>query len=154
MPFPDYWNTKCIVLWGHDPQPNKWTAEYLWIRDAQKRGAKLIVIDPRNCFSAKRADIHVKIRPGTDAAMALGWLNVIINEGLYDKDFVARHTHGFEQLRERVQEYTPERVSEITWAPVEHIKESARMYATMGPAIMPWSSSTCLLYTSPSPRDS
>lgn len=111
MPFPDFWHTKCIVLWGHDPQPNKWTAEYLWVRDAVKRGAKLIVIDPRNCFSAKRADMHLRIRPGTDSALALAWLNVIINEELYDKEFVAKWTHGFKELKERVQEYTPERVS-------------------------------------------
>ncbi|ULK98517.1 molybdopterin-dependent oxidoreductase [Bradyrhizobium sp. I71] len=142
MPFPDFWHTKCIVLWGHDPQPNKWTAEYLWVRDAVKRGAKLIVIDPRNCFSAKRADMHLRIRPGTDSALALAWLNVIINEELYDKEFVAKWTHGFKELKERVQEYTPERVSEITWAPVDQIRDSARMYATMGPSIMPWSSST------------
>lgn len=139
MPFADYWRTKCIVLWGHDPQPNKWTCEFLWIREALKRGAKLIVIDPRINFHAKRADMHLRIRPGTDSALMLGWLNVIINEELYDKDFVARWTHGFEQLKERVQEYSPEKVSEITWIPVQQIIDSARMYATMGPSIMPWS---------------
>ena len=138
MPFPDWWRTNCIVLWGHDPQPNKWTAEFLWLRDALKRGAKLIVIDPRINFHAKRADMHLRVRPGTDSALALGWLHVIINEGLYDKAFVEQWTHGFEELKARVQEYTPERVSEITWVPAEQIIASARLYATSGPAIMPW----------------
>ena len=104
QPFPDYWRTKTIVLWGHDPQPNKWTAEYLWIRNAIKGGAKLIVVDPRVCFSAKRADLHLRLRPGSDPALFLGWLHVIINEGLYDHDFVANWTVGFEELKARVQE--------------------------------------------------
>ena len=63
--FPDYWNgTKCIVMWGHDPQPNKWTAEYFVGTQCDQRGAKLIVVDPRVSFSAKRADIHLRLRPG------------------------------------------------------------------------------------------
>lgn len=142
QPFPDYWHTKCIVLWGHDPQPNKWTAEYLWIRNAIKRGAKLIVVDPRVCFSAKRADLHLRLRPGSDPALMLGWLHVIINEGLYDKDFVANWTVGFEELRQRVQEYTPQRVEEITWVPADQVVAAARMYATQGPAIIPWNPAT------------
>jgi len=141
-PFPDYWHTKCIVMWGHDPQPNKWTAEYLWARDAVKRGAKLIVVDPRISFSAKRADIHLRLRPGSDPALLMGWLNVIINEKLYDKDFVANWTVGFEQLKERVQEYSPKRVEEITWVPAEQVVAAARMYATCGPAIIPWNPAT------------
>ncbi|WP_051749124.1 molybdopterin-containing oxidoreductase family protein [Nevskia soli] len=138
MPFPDWWRTKCIVLMGHDPQPNKWTSEFLWLREALKRGAKLIVVDPRVNFHAKRADMHLRIRPGTDSALMLGWIHVIINEGLYDKAFVEKYTHGFEELKSRVQEYTPEKVSELTWIPAEQIVASARMYATSGPAIIPW----------------
>jgi len=137
QPFPDYWHTKVIVLWGHDPQPNKWTAEYLWIRNAIKNGAKLIVVDPRVCFSAKRADIHHRLRPGSDAALLLGWLNVIINEELYDKDFVKNWTVGFEQFRQHIQQYTPEKVEEITWVPADEVRAGARMYAS-GPAIIPW----------------
>lgn len=142
QPFPDYWRTNCIVLWGHDPQPNKWTAEYLWIRNAVKRGAKLIVVDPRVCFSAKRADLHLRLRPGSDPALFMGWLHVIINEGLYDKDFVANWTVGFEELKERVQEYTPERVEELTWVPADQVRAAARMYATQGPSIIPWNPAT------------
>ena len=142
QPFPDYWRTKTIVLWGHDPQPNKWTAEYLWIRNAIKGGAKLIVVDPRVCFSAKRADLHLRLRPGSDPALFLGWLHVIINEGLYDHDFVANWTVGFEELKARVQEYTPERVEEITWVPADQVRAAARLYATNGPAIIPWNPAT------------
>ena len=142
QPFPDYWRTQTIVLWGHDPQPNKWTAEYLWIRNALQRGAKLIVVDPRVCFSAKRADLHLRLRPGSDPALLLGWLHVIINEELYDKDFVASWTVGFEELKERVQDYTPERVEEITWVPADQVRAAARLYATNGPAIIPWNPAT------------
>lgn len=140
--FPDYWHTKCIVLWGHDPQPNKWTAEYLWIRNAIQRGAKLIVVDPRVSFGAKRADMHLALRPGSDPALLMGWMHVIINEGLYDKDFVANWTVGFKELKERVQEYTPQHVEELTWVPAEQIVAAARMYATCGPSIIPWNPST------------
>lgn len=140
--FPDYWHTNCIVLWGHDPQPNKWTAEYLWIRNAIKRGAKLIVVDPRVSFSAKRADMHLRLRPGSDPALLMGWMHVIINEGLYDKEFCAKWTVGFDQLKERVQEYTPQRVEELTWVPAEQIVAAARMYATSGPSIIPWNPAT------------
>jgi anaerobic selenocysteine-containing dehydrogenase len=141
QPFPDYWHTKVIVMWGHDPQPNKWTAEYLWARDAMKRGAKMIVVDPRISFSAKRADLHLRLRPGSDPALLMGWLHVIINEELYDKEFVRNWTVGFDQLKDRVQEYTPQRVEEITWVPADQVVAAARMYAS-GPAIIPWNPAT------------
>ncbi len=137
--FPDYWNADCVVLWGHDPQPNKWTGEYNWLRAALARGAKLIVVDPFNSYNAKKADIWLQIRPGTDAALSLSWINVIINEGLYDKEFVEKWTVGFDALKERVQDYSPEKVEEITWIPAEKIRESARMYAANN-SIIPWGS--------------
>ena len=68
----------------------------------RKRKAKLIVVDPHRIELAAKADLWLQIRPGTDAALALGWLNVMINEDLYDKDFVGRWCHGFEELKERV----------------------------------------------------
>jgi anaerobic selenocysteine-containing dehydrogenase len=143
QPFPDYWHgrTKNIVMWGHDPQPNKWTAEYLWMRNAIKAGAKLIVVDPRVSFSAKRSDLHLRLRPGSDPALLMGWLHVIINEGLYDADFVRDWCIGFEELKVRVQEYTPEKVEEITWVPADQVRAAARMYAD-GPSIIPWNPAT------------
>lgn len=136
--FPDYAHTRCIVLLGHDPNPDKWTAEYLWIRDALKNGAKLIVVDPRRNDHSHQADIWLRIRPGTDGALLLGWLNVIIKERLYNKEFVEKWTVGFDALAERMKEFPPERVAEITWASADKIREAARMYATNGPAVIPW----------------
>jgi len=97
-------------------------------------GCKIIVIDPRRTRTAELADIWLQLRPGTDAALALGWLNVIINEGLYDKEFVSKWTYGFDQLARRVQEYTPQRVAKITGLTEEQIISSARMYASSRPA--------------------
>ena len=88
-----------------------------WIIDCMKRGTKAIVIDPIYTWVASKAAIWLQIRPGTDGALALGLLNVIINEDLYDKEFVQKWTHGFDKLAERVQEYPPDKVSEITWIP-------------------------------------
>jgi len=137
MAYGDTEHTRCFVEWGSNPacsHPPRWRG----ILKARRRGAKLIVIDPRLTKTAAKADIWLQIRPGTDCALALGWLNVIINEELYDKDFVKNWTVGFEKLKERVQEYPPEKVSEITRIPAEKIRESARIYATTKPAIISW----------------
>ena len=134
----DYDNTRCIVLWGHDPQPKKWVGEYLGLKAATDSGAKLIVIDPFRSFNASRADLWLQVRPGTDAALALGWLNVIIEEGLYDARFVADWTVGFPELEARVKEFELGRVAEITGVRAETIRDAARLYATTKPAIIPW----------------
>lgn len=99
----------------------------------KKKGAKLIVVDPRFCEIASKADIFLQVRPGADDALALGMLNVIINEGLYDKKFVDKWCVGFSELRQRVQEYPPSWVSEVTWVSEEDIISAARMYATNSP---------------------
>ena len=99
-----------------------------------KTRPKLIVIDPRCTELAENADIWLQIRPGTDTALFMAWINVIIDEGLYDRTFVDKWTFGFEQLKQRASEYPPERVAEITWIPAEKIRESARIYATNKPA--------------------
>lgn len=138
FPYPDYTQTKCIVLFGHDPKPHSWTSVYNSIRRAQESGAKLIVVDPCKSLNAKLADLHLPLRPGTDAALMLGWVKVIIDEELYDKDFVANWTTGFDELRERVNEFPLERVAEITGLKAELIAEAARIYATSGPSVIPW----------------
>ena len=138
FPWADYANTNCIVLFGHNPKRHSWTPHYRNIVAAQKRGAKLIVLDPRRSESAERADLWLPLRAGTDAAMCLGWLNVTIAEGLYDRDFVARWTVGFDDLAQRVAEYPLERVSEITGVEPDLIAEAARLYATTHPAVIPW----------------
>ncbi len=125
--------TKCLVLWGFNPTDSypPWAST---IHAMLGRGAKLMVVDPKATRLAKKADIHAQVRPGTDCAMALGLLNVIIAEKLYHKSFVEEWTVGFDQLVEHVKEYSPERVEEITWVKAETIRNIARMYATNKPA--------------------
>lgn len=139
FPWPDLLNTDCIVLFGHNPRRHSWTPIYNFIRKAQAKGAKLIVLDPRVSGQASRADLHLRLDAGTDAAMCFGWLNVIIAEKLYDSDFVRNWTVGFEDLKARVAEYPLERVEEITGVPADLIRTSARMYATARSAVIPWS---------------
>src|SRR4030066_2022847 len=93
----------------------------------------VIVVDPRPTALTSRATLWLQIRPGTDAALLLGMMNVIINEGLYDKEFVEKWTYGFDKLKERVQEYTPERAAEITWLKAEDIVKAARLFAKDSP---------------------
>ena len=134
----DYEDTRCIVLWGHDPQPKKWVGEYMSLKAATNQCARLIVIDPFKSFNAERADLWLQPRPGTDAAVALGWLNVIIEEELYDPQFVSEWTVGFPQLKRRVKDFPLERVAEISGVPAGTIRDAARLYATTKPAIIPW----------------
>lgn len=103
-----------------------------------KRGARLIVVDPRRTGLADRADHWLQIRPGTDAALALGMLHTIIKEELYDREFVGRWTTGFDKLAARVEDYPPEKVADITWVPAESIRDAARLYATTRPACLQW----------------
>ncbi len=132
---PDYQQANCILVWGANPVVSH-PPHGKEILAAKKRGAKIIVVDPRRTPLAKSADIWLQIRPATDDALALGMLNVIINEELYDKEFVGKWCVGFEELRERVQGYPPDRVAEITWIPEEKIIEAARLYATTKPAAL------------------
>jgi anaerobic selenocysteine-containing dehydrogenase len=130
---PEYEKSKLILLWGANPEV---THGPYWknIMDAKKGGATIIAIDPRLTKVAEKADIWVRIKPATDGALALGMLNVIINEGLYDREFVEKWTVGFDRLRERAQEYTVNEVSAITGVPEEQIRTLAQMYATIKPA--------------------
>ncbi len=142
MPMGDFANAKCIVLFGHNPRRHSWTPIYNAINAARANGAKLIVLDPRVSDQAETADLHLQLRSGTDAAMCLGWLDVILREELYDKDFVRDWTIGFDDLRKRVSEYPLERVADITGVDADLIATAARMYATSGPAIIPWTPTT------------
>jgi anaerobic selenocysteine-containing dehydrogenase len=132
--------TKCKLIWGSGliSSPGVWQENIA----AGKKGVKLIVVDPRHTAIAAKADIHLQLRPGTDGALALGFMNVIINENLYDKNFVTKWTVGFDGLKKLVQEYTPEHVSEITWVPAAKIVEAARLYASLKPARLHMSSNS------------
>jgi len=140
LPVCDYeGDPKCIVMWACNPQwtnPDEYKGEGFW--RAYKKGSRLIVIDPRKGFLANRADIWLQLRPGTDAALAMGFHHVIVEEGLYDKEFVENYIHGWDAFVERVRQYPLDRVEEITWVKKELIREAARIYATTKPACINW----------------
>ncbi|MGD0008388.1 MAG: molybdopterin-dependent oxidoreductase [Terriglobia bacterium] len=134
----DIGRTKCLVVWGNAPSQSDPILGFPEIVAAKKNGAKLVVVDPRRTREAELADLWLPIRPGTDVALMLGWLRLMIEEGLYDRDFVERWTAGFEDLRVAVAPYTPDKVSAITWLSPEQVCESARCYATTKPAVITW----------------
>jgi molybdopterin guanine dinucleotide-containing S/N-oxide reductase-like protein len=126
-------HSKYIIAWAANIHGNN---VHLWpfIEDARRKGARLVVIDPYRTRTAACADWYLPINPGTDVALALGMMHVIINESLYDADYVARYTTGFEQLRAKVQEYAPQQVAEWTGIKTDDIVKLAREYATVRPA--------------------
>jgi anaerobic selenocysteine-containing dehydrogenase len=134
--------TDLVVYFGQNRGPERWPAEYLKLKAALDRGAKLIVVDPRRSETAEIADVHVPIRYGTDAALMLGWINVIIDEGLYDEGFVKAMTIGFDDLAARIREYPPEKVAAICCVDEEIIRQTARMYAAANAPIIPWGTTT------------
>lgn len=127
-------NSKVVLLWGANPasQPN--TARY--IAQAKSRGAVVATIDCRAGENAHQSDIVILIRPGTDAALALGMMHVIVTESLHDQGFIDRHTVGFPQLRDHLQGMTPEWACEVTGVPSDRIRELARLYASCRPAMI------------------
>ncbi|MCA9713219.1 MAG: molybdopterin-dependent oxidoreductase [Myxococcales bacterium] len=129
----DFARARLVVIWGSNTLTSNM---HLWplITRARKQGARVIVIDPANTRTARAADEWIAIRPGTDAALALALMRVIIDEGLHDRDYVARHTVGFDALRERVRSWDPARAELITGVPQATITRLARDYATVRPA--------------------
>ena len=140
----DVRNANTIVEWGINPLTAWPGLQAPQLFEAKSRGAKLVVIDPRFTDLAAKADIWLQIRPGTDGALALGLMNVIIEEELYDKEFVDKWTYGFDQLAERVKEYPPEKVAEITWLSKEEIVETARLIAQNRPSTVTTSLGVCM----------
>ena len=124
-----------IMLWGVNlPETNG--SKHMRLKDATRRGARTIVVDPRPILPAVEADLWLRICPGTDAALALGIINLMIANGWYDREFVRDWTVGFEALAERAAAYTPEQVSEITWIPADDIRRAAEMFGTASAAAM------------------
>lgn len=103
----DVMQARCIVLWGHCPSRSAPIGLYPKLKQAKKQGARLVVVDPRRIPEAEMADMWLPIRPGTDAALMLGWIKIIIEEGLYDSEFVTNWTEGLEDLKAVAAEYTP-----------------------------------------------
>ena len=131
---PDYENAGCILVIGGNPVVSHPPRGRDLLR-GRIAGAKLIVVDPRRTKLAEDADIWLQIRPGTDAALVMGMINIIIERGLYDRDFVEKWCLGFDDLAERASEFPVERVAELTWLPAEKIIEAAVLYATTKPAV-------------------
>src|SRR5580658_2222768 len=128
-------HSRYIIAWGSNIHGNN---VHLWpfIEEARRKGAKLVVIDPYRTRTAKCADWYLPIHPGTDAALALGLMHVIIKENLFDADYISRHTIGFEDLKARVQEYPPDKVAHWTGISADDIRKLAREYASERPSVI------------------
>jgi anaerobic selenocysteine-containing dehydrogenase len=126
-------DAQLILIWGSNPVVSNL---HLWSRcqEAKRRGARLIAIDPWRSQTAEKCHQHIRLLPGTDAALALGLMHVIIGEGRIDRDYVERHTLGFEALAERVKQYPPEKVARICGISADEVVKLAREYGSMKPA--------------------
>jgi anaerobic selenocysteine-containing dehydrogenase len=120
-------DAKLIIIWGGNPIASNL---HFWMRaqEAKRRGAKLIAIDPYRSLTAEKCHQHIALLPGTDAAFALGLMHVLIEENLIDHDYIARHTLGFEELKERAAEWTPERTAETCGVTAAEVVDLARLY--------------------------
>src|SRR5216683_272519 len=128
-------HSRYIIAWASNIHGNN---VHLWpfIAEARRNGAKLVVIDPYRTRTAACADWYLPINPGTDAALALAMMHVIIGENLYAADYVAQYTLGFDELREKVKDYPPERVAQWTGIGAEDTRRLAREYATLRPSVI------------------
>jgi len=127
--------SRFILLWGHNPAETN-VHQWRLILEAQERGARIAVVDPRSTDTTDLADLHLQPRPGTDAALALGLAHVIVREGLEDRSFLSRHAEGFDAFRERIRGFPPERTARITGLEEEEICALARAYAATPPALL------------------
>lgn len=131
----DVEHARLIVLWGTNTLV---TNLHLWpyVRRARAQGARLVVVDPLRTRTAAEADWHVQPLPGTDTALALGLMHVIVAAGLQDQDYLDRHCEGWEELRARLDAYPPERVAELCGLEADVVVGLARAYATERPAML------------------
>jgi anaerobic selenocysteine-containing dehydrogenase len=125
--------SRYIIVWGMNMTSTN-LHPWPFVLEAQKKGAKVVVIDPVRTRTARQADWHIRVRPGTDGALAMGLIHAIIAQDLVDHDYVDRYTVGYDELAERAAQYPPELVTEITGIPAEDIRTLAREYATTQPA--------------------
>ena len=132
----DLEHSRFILIWGANTVA---TNVHMWsgpMKKARRAGAKIVVVDPIKTPTAAHSDWHVQPRPGTDAALALAMMHIIVRDDLHDKECVEQHTLGFEKLCERIAEYPPERAAEITGIAVEDIEQLAHEYATTRPSVI------------------
>jgi anaerobic selenocysteine-containing dehydrogenase len=129
----NYPDAKLIIIWGSNPITSNL---HFWTRaqEAKRRGAKLVAIDPYRSLTAEKCTQHIALLPGTDGALALGMMHVLIAEGLVDEDYVAKYTLGYDELKEQVKQYSPGWAAEICGIPVEEVVQLARDYGRAKPA--------------------
>jgi anaerobic selenocysteine-containing dehydrogenase len=127
---------ECLLVWGRNSLQTGSESMINIFRDAQRHGTKILVVDPKKTSIAEQAEQWLKPRPASDAHLALAVIKTIIEEEIYDRDFVEKWTVGFPQLRELAAGHSFEELSEATWVPVEDIKRFARTYATSKPAVI------------------
>ena len=131
--------SRLMLLWGSNPTSTNEEGQICSLMlDQIKQGTDIMVVDPRKTELAAKAKYWLQIRPGTDQALALAFLNVIITENQFDEEFVRKWTYGFDELAAHVKAYTPEKMAEITWVAPELIRDSARCYAQTRPAAIAW----------------
>ncbi len=123
--FPDFERSDRIVVWGANPATDSPPIHLNEILEAKRRGVKIVVIDPLKTFTAEKADEWIGIRPGTDGALALGIIHVMMEKGLYDTAFADDWTHGFGELREYVRKFSPPEVEKMTWVKARQIEKLA-----------------------------
>ncbi len=128
-------HSRLILIWGSNPAS---TAPHImpFLREAQRKGTRIIVIDPIRTLTARSADRHIQPFPGTDAALALSMMYVMVTENLHKPGWIAAHTIGWESLLERIKQFPPERAAQITGLEVDTILDLARTYATTSPALL------------------
>jgi len=143
---PDFSHANCLLVWSTNPfYTNPGDARA--ILKGKARGMKIIVVDPRRTPTTAQADLHLQVRPGTDGALALSMAHVIIDEKLYDQDFVLNYTYGFEEYKEYVLKFTPGEGERLTGVPADKIIAAARMYASAGPSGILSSASSVVHHT-------
>ncbi len=127
-------DTNCFLIMGSNTSEGHPLIASRIMKAQQERGARLVVIDPRETQLARIADLYLPFRPGTDVAVLNGLMHVIISEGLEDRLFIAGRTEGYEEMKAVVEQYTPERVEEISGVPADRLRQAARMYAQNRPS--------------------
>jgi anaerobic selenocysteine-containing dehydrogenase len=136
---PGYKRPDLFIIWANNPLRANSDGFYgHWIIDCMKRGSKLLTIDPEVTWLSAHSELYLQPRPGTDAALALAIGHVMIEEDLYDHDFIDQWVYGFDAYAERVKEWTPEKAAEVTWIPAEKIYKAARLIGNAGVTTLQW----------------
>ena len=136
---PEYRRPDLFIIWGNNPVRANADGFYgHWIIDCMRRGSELFVVDPQVTWLSAHAKMFLQVRPGSDAALALAICNVMIEEDLYDHEFVECWCYGFDEFKERVKEYTPAMAAELCWVSEEKIYEAARLIANAGVTTLQW----------------